>query len=342
MRGLLRALREIAQRARVGPYLGDLGAHGNVYTKRVPLDHADLAAGGAGLLIARSGGAVHCHPQTFAGFKGEIYFGEDVSAAAELWQPLSRCQISTPPNGEGFKSFRVRLVTGSNSDAANELVLVVDPAPYGSEALEAQPPTPEVGAGGGAAVRIRAIRRSDGAEADVEAGDGSTGTRGTLGVAGLDAGSGDLLTLGVSAARRLLVNLIAGQDGVAGGAGNVDADVLRVALATDDPVRDAGAAGATTLRTAPALTASAAPTIATAGAASSTILAANARRTGVMITNRDAEESVYLNFGATAAAAASGVLLEAGESITFTTTQAITAIRGGAADVSLEVIEESA
>lgn len=359
MRGLLRAIREVAKRSAIGPYIGDFGPQGNnTYQKRVPLDSAGLASA-RGLLVARSGGAVHCHPQTHAGFRGEIYFGEDEAPADELWQPLSRCQISTPPNGESFKSFRVRLRPQSNAEATAELVLVVDPAPYGSEALEAQPPTPEITAGGSSATRIRALLRSSGAEVDLEAADGGAPGRGLLFGAGLDAG-------GIGRALRVMANgalSVAGLD--TGGAQRELRTTAAAPAASETPgagvlfaaalgyvfdsaaaewrrlVGDVGPAGVDVLRVAPTTTAGAAVVRQSATNASAQLLAANARRRACLVKNLDTAETAYLRAGS-AAAAASGFPLGPGESMSLTTAEVVNVIRGGAADVPLAVWEEVA
>lgn len=332
-RGFLRLVRELAKRSAFGPYLADLGPQANnSYTKRVALDNAELATA-AGLEIARSGGAVHCHGQTHAGFRGEIYFGEDRAPSDQLWQPLSRCQVSYPPDGESFKTFRVRVRTGSNLDATSEVVLIVDGAPYGSEALDAQPPTPEIGSGGSAFTRIRALLRSSGAEVDLETAAGAVATRGILGVAalgtdgtlrGIASGAAALADAAASAAGEILVGAkLQGFNGATW-------DRLRTAI---------GAAGVGVLRVVGVTTATAVVTRPTAGAATGVAVAANASRKAVMIRNTHATETAYVDTAA--AAVATGVPIGPGASVTFTTVQAINCIRGAAADVALSVADES-
>lgn len=358
MRGLLRAIKEVGRRTVVGRYVRDLGSPGNnVYTKRLPLNTASLATAD-GELIGRGGGAVHCHPQTFAGCRAEIFFGNDAPTDDTSWLPLDRAQIAVPPNGESFDGFRVRLRADSSFDATKELVLVVDPAPYGSEAMDAKPPTPEVDLFGAAAFLAKIVRRSDGVVASIEGADGSAADRGAPIVAGLDTGN-------VGRALRVMANgtlNVAGFDGAAQRELAVAAAALAATLAPAAgtlfaasfgyvydvvgatwrrAVSDAGTADTGTLRVTDALTLTAVPTLPVAGNVSAQLVAANARRRAVILTNRHATDSAYLNFGATAAAVATGVELKAGESRSFTTVQAINAIRGAAADVTIEAVDES-
>jgi hypothetical protein len=158
---------------------------------------------------------------------------------------------------------------------------------------------------------------------------------GALSIAGLDTG-GTLRQLQTAAA--------ALADGLTPGAGTLFGAAFGYVFDGanwDRMLADVGAAGAGVARVAPALTQTATVAIVTAGAADGQIVAANARRAAVALTNRHATDSAYLDFGATAAAVATGAELKAGETRTFTTVQAIRAIRGAAADVSIEVVDES-
>lgn len=104
-------------------------------------------------------------------------------------------------------------------------------------------------------------------------------------------------------------------------------------------VGNVGDATAGTTRIVEATTPTALSTRATAGAASASILAANTSRRSWLVKNLSTTETAYLDF-ATAATTATGYPLGPGEQLAGTTRQELRAIRGGAVDVSLAVVEE--
>lgn len=357
----LRVVRELLKRSVIGNRsMVDLGTFGNnVHTERLELNTAALALP-AGVLIAKTGAAVHCHVQTFAGCRAEVYFGEDNadgSAGDALWQPLSRGQRATPPNGEEFKSFRVRLRSDSSVAATRFLVLVVDQAPFGQAAMEQLPETPHVDVLGATSTNMQLVRRSDGTTGVMEGADGSIAGRAVPFVAGLDAGSvGRVLRVMANGAlnvasvdtggtqRELLSAAAALADGLTPGAGTLFTAGFGYVFDGanwDRELADAGAAGAGVKRVAPATTATAVTERPTAGAASGAAVAANARRRACVIKNLSTTETAYFDFGGTAAAVATGYPIGPGDSHSFTTVEAINAIRGAAADVSLAVVDES-
>jgi hypothetical protein len=356
MRGLLRGLREIGRRTAVGRFLGDLGSQGNnVYTLRLALDNAALDSTGSGLSIPKSGGALHIHPQTFAGCVAEVAFGLSEPDAAS-WCPVTRAQVLTPPNGESFDGFWVRLRPESSVDATKSLVIVVDPAPYGAEALDAKPPTPEVDAFGAASFLAKIVRRSDGVVATQEGADGSVADRAYAIVAGLDPTN-------VGRALRVMANgalNVAGYDGAAQRELQVAAAALAATLAPAAGtlfaasfgyvydtvgatwrrhVADVGSSDTGTPRMAPALTAtSTRGQSTTAGAAAVQLLAANARRKSVAIKNLSTGDC-YVTEGAVATTG-SGWLLRQYESMTFSGVGAVSVIRA-TTDVTVCYAEES-
>lgn len=344
MRGMLRLITELARRTRVGAYLGDFGAQvRNTETLRFELNNAALVSTGAGVVIARQGGALHCHPHTFAGCKAEVYFGPDQAPGDQLWQPISPGQIACPTNGESFEQVRVRLRPDSNVDAGNYLVLIVDPAPFGAEALEAKPRAPEVDSSGGISTLIRALLRTTGASVALEAvpGNGGRGIlevapiAGQAGVAG-DAGAADATTLRTvtasdspevvslaivetwdDGAGRADVNLIPGETGIDGGVGDPAATTVRV-VGASTPTSSSGQV--------------------TAGAASSAAAAANANRKACVLKVAPGGGGAYVRCGPNADATA--FLLGAGEAMTISDTRAINVIRESG-DVTVYVFEES-
>ena len=76
---------------------------------------------------------------------------------------------------------------------------------------------------------------------------------------------------------------------------------------------------------------------ATAGATSSTLVAARSTRRSVTVRNTHATESCYI--GAGTVSAANGFLLKAGESIPIDSVVAINGIRAGSTDVSICYLE---
>lgn len=81
------------------------------------------------------------------------------------------------------------------------------------------------------------------------------------------------------------------------------------------------------------------PSQVVAGAASGTLAAASSavtRRVAIVVPS-SADTGVYLNYGATAAAAGTGFFLPAGSSREWDTLQKVNVIRAGAADVTVYV-----
>lgn len=261
----------------------------------------------------------------------------DVPASSErAWFPMAPGGRVKLPGGARFSGFRVRLQSGAPADADKLAVFAVDVDQDGQHV--------EVGrfaqvSNGGALEQLLKVLLVSGAEAHLEGAQGSAADRAALAVAGWTGAA--YARLGASAAGRALVNLIAGQDGVAGGAGVVGADVLRVALATDDPVRDVGDAGAATLRVVGATTPTSTSTQATAGVAAGDAAAANAARKALVLKNGSstAGDGVWVRCGADATNTA--YLLGPGETLTLTDRRRVSVLRQGANDVTVYVYEES-
>lgn len=338
---------------------------------------ADLAAAGdaTGTIVRMRGRSLRVLMSSHASARVEIAFevaggapadtaGSTAGAgggAASAWFPAVPGTALPAPGGGEFMGFRLRLQDGTPA-STNKIVIGVDwPWEAGELGRFAQ-----VSNTGGSETLVKAIRASDGAEAYVEAADGTAADRGALGVA-LWTGAAYVRAL-ASVAGRLAVNLIVGQDGVTAGAGAVAANTPRVTHASDDPAvtalqvmddwdeadrakvnvivgqagvaADVGVSGADVQRVVGTTTPAAEVTRQDAAAATAELLPANANRKAAVITNLDTAETAYVMPGA-AAATATGFPIGPGQSLTLTTTQAINCIRGAAADVPLAVWEES-
>lgn len=273
-----------------------------------------------------------------AGALLEVVFDAPGTTNVEGWQLLVPGSTVSRPDGRPFHAFWVRVADVGLEAVAETVRFDLDPEQYG-QTIRHTGRFPAVSLGGAARSLMRALNLA-GTELSLRASD-----EGALAVAGWTGAA--YVRAGASAAGRWLVNLIAGQDGVTGGAGAVAANTPRVTLASDDPAvaalaltKDVGDAAATTLRTVGSTVPTAAASQATATTPSAIVVAANARRKSVTIKNRDTAENAVLNAGA-AAVVATHFRLPPGASITIESRQAIHAIRGAAADVTLDVWEES-
>lgn len=151
------------------------------------------------------------------------------SGASSGWFPLvPGSSVQLPPETP-FRQFRIRLQNGVTGDATTRAVFGVD--------VDTDGQTRELGrfaqvTGGAIEALFKAIRFSDGQQGAVEGADGSAG-RVVPAIAGWTGAA--YARIAATAAGRLLVNLIAGQDGVDGNAGAAGATTLRTVTASDSP-----------------------------------------------------------------------------------------------------------
>lgn len=323
---------------------------------------SDVAIGGRRLTLS-----VNSH----AGALVEVFFdfgaaSSDRSALssgdADGWYAMRPGDSVSLPPDTPFRSFKVRRQATALNSATIRAVFTIDGDGREANSIGA---FAQVTPGGSFNTLMRALQL-DGDECDVEGADGSAATRVVPAIAAWTGAA--YVRLAGSAAGRLLVNLITGEDGITAGAGAVAAGTPRVTLASNDPAVVAlqiiddwdesdrakvnpivgqagvsggvGDAGAATLRNVPVTVPTAVASQATAAAASAQIVAANANRSSVTVKNRDSANSAVINAGA-AAVVATHFLLPAGAAVTIYSRQAIHAIRVGAADVTLDVWEES-
>lgn len=194
------------------------------------LTNADIAASTTtGTEVALPGYAVRLNPTSHGSAALEVAF-DHVTGDAERWVPLTTSCGARKPDGSRFSRFYVRRLatTPSNTD---RVALDVDPDELGS--VEFHPRTPNVDPSGAVDALMKGIRQSDGAIGTLEGADGTTATRFVPGIA-VKVGAGFLPALG-STAGRVQTAPVAGQEGVAAGAGAVDALTQRTTLASNDP-----------------------------------------------------------------------------------------------------------
>lgn len=323
--------------------------------------------GTAPLQISYSGFAVLLDVASHAGANLEIAFDRQPSISSSTeqggWQPWTPGKIARPTGGNDFERFfvRKRSIVPVALDP-EEVYFVIDPD-SAEGAFDPRPRAPQVTPGGAVATLLQALTLA-GLQVDVRASDeGALANSWWTGAAYVRA-------LG-TAAGRAAVNLIAGSEGITGGAGAVAANTPRTTLASDDPAvtslaimddwdeanraavnliagqagvtANVGIAGVAVPRVVPASPATGEPSaqVTVAAAASTVVAAANASRKSVLILNRDAANSVFVELDGTAAVAASGFELIAGAAIQLEITGVIAAIGDGANAVDVHVLEES-
>lgn len=296
-------------------------------------------------------------------FDGEAGSGNSAhsTTAADGWFGMRPGDSVTLPPSAPFRSFKVRRHPDTPASATIRAVFTID----GGSESKLTGVFPQLSAFASLNTLMRAVQL-DGDEGDVEGADGSTATRVVPAIAAWTGAA--YVRLGGSAAGRLLVNLIAGQDGIAAGAGAVGATVPRTTLASDDPAvvalqviddwdesdraktnpivgqagiaANVGDAGATVTRTVPVTTPTSTSTQASVTNVDSTPVAANTNRKALVIKNGSttAGDGVYLR--ANTAADNTAFLLGPSESITITDRRAIHAIRQ-TNNVTLYLYEES-
>lgn len=358
MQRLLDKLSELLRRGPAAP-----GQNATTNTRTYTEDRAlsEITTAAPGLAIAAGGMRFGICPSSHGSAVLMVAFDSAPGSDSE-WKVLTPGQTYARPDGRPFKKVFVRRVSTTPS-STNRVRFDVDPDYLGSSIGYASR-APAISATGGALeTLLKVFRASDGAEGFVEGADGTAADRGLPGIAGWTGAA--YVRLAASAAGRLLVNLIAGQDGISAGAGAVGATTPRMTLASDDPavaslsVLDdwddtdrckvspiagqagvaggVGDAGATTVRTVEATVPTAVASQFAVGAASAVAVAANANRKSVVLVNEGANTAT-INFGAAAVAATHFGLL-AGASIRIESRQSIEAI--SAAGTTLHIVEES-
>lgn len=325
------------------------------------------AQGVAPLQISYSGFAVLLDPASHAGANLEIAFDRQPSTGSSTeqggWQPWTPGKTARPTGGNNFERFYVRKrSTVPASLDPEECYFVIDPD-SAEGAFDPRPRAAQITPGGALATLLQALTLA-GLQVDVRASD-----EGALANAWW-TGAAYVRALG-TAAGRLAVNLIGGEEGITGGAGAVAANTPRATLASDDPavtslaviddwdeanraavnpiagqvglasnVGIATAAAPRVVRASPAVGEPAAH-VTVAAAASTVVAPANASRYSVLIRNADPANSVFLELDGTAAVAATGFELKAGEGVSFAITGVIAAIGDGVNAVDVHVLEES-
>lgn len=317
-------------------------------TRRYTL--ADLpASGSAGLQISEQAYALALNPGSHGAAALEVSF-DPPGASEARWTPLVAPSKLTRPDGRAFSWVVVR--RRANTPAGSQEVLLdFDPGELGSTVMHESSRGPNVNPSGSADVRQRIVL-ADGTEVDVEGAGGSAATRGAPGVSFWDTtGAGSWIRALGTAAGRLAVSLIAGQEGISGGAGAVGAATPRVTLASDDPAvtslqimddwdeadrarvnaivgqagvaADAGAPGANTVRTVEATPAAFVHGRTNAGTTATLILGADTGRAAAYLKNFGAA-TVYV--GGPAVTTATGFPLEPGDSMPVGSGAAVYAI----------------
>jgi hypothetical protein len=223
---------------------------------------------------------------------------------ATSWVPMVPGVSVKAPGGTIFKELWVRAATGCSNASTRNVCLVADVSQDAQDVSQAAR-TGNINANGDQTTSLSIVGRPSGTTDTIEGADGTAAGFGVPAIAAAQEGGAGYL--------RLL-----------GGPG----DALPSAVLGAQRIVEATTPTATVTRP-------------TAGAASAAALAANAARRGAVILNLSTTETVYINFGATAAATATGFPIAPGGFYVLTTRQAVNAIRGAAADVSLAIAEES-
>lgn len=317
---------------------------------------SEIATAAPGFTLSTTGRRFGVSPASHSSAVMMVAFDQAPGNDAQ-WTVLSPGSSLARPDGQPFRRVFVRRLSTTPS-TTNRVRFDVDPE-YGGQAITYAPRSPALATTGALEALLKGYNNT-GNESYAEGADGSSATdRMALAIAGHTGAA--YVRLLASALGRLAVNLIASQDGIAAGAGAVGATVPRVTLASDDPLvaivtaaraavnpivgqagvgAGVGDTGATVVRTVPVTIPTAVATQVVVPVGSTAIVAANANRRSVLIKNRDATNGVVLNAGA-AAVVATHFLLPAGASIKIESRQAINGIRANAADVTVDVWEES-
>lgn len=337
------------------------------------------AAGSSGLRQAINARTVYYHPHSFMGGRLEVYAGRDTPNASD-WVPLEVGGSFMLPDGSAFEDIVIRTATGS-STAAQPVILVFDPSPFGSAALDTRIRGPEVGPSG-AADSLMKIEAPAGTVVGVTGAVDVAGY-GVPGVAWYDGatwqrarGTAAALADGIASAAGwvlggfspLLWDTVGATFNRArSGAGNVDVGTARTTLANDDPAvvslailddwdesdrckvnpiaGQAGIAGG--IGAAGATTTRVADATTSTATPSQETVGAVSGEIAAANANR---RSILIENQDTAedvyinfggAATSAHYRLEAGSWVVFTTVQQIQAIRAGSADVVLYIVEES-
>lgn len=186
-----------------------------------------IADEAAGFTTFESGGyAVQLASNSHAGANLDIAFGPNPTNESR-WQPLTPGYVVRAPEGRRFEKFHLRRRSSVPAGILSEEINVVVDA---GTILSSQEPAPRVGqvTPSGSYQELLRLLTLAGAEVD-----GRGSDEGAIAVSGWTGAA--YVRQAVSAAGRLLVNLITGQDGITGGAGAVANNTPRVTLASDDP-----------------------------------------------------------------------------------------------------------